>query len=216
MGAVGLGVLAFPIMALVLAIIFSPIGLSTNASCSLASGTNCALNFNNNATIVLSTSGYAVYDKAYLTCQQITGVSGFTGWLASLPILSSIFDFSAWLGASIGAIFTGNQQVASTCSSQVGNILIFNYTGTDLVFLLIGVVVTSAGIAAIAGISTIAGGENSAGTYIVFMVSALALFWIVLSSFALPTFSQMPVVIGGTLWTLLTAMYAFGMIEIMS
>jgi hypothetical protein len=214
------GGVAFGLFCLVLAIVFSPIGLGANNSCSLFSANqNCALTFNNNATIVLSASGYTLYNnQAYQACSSGGSINGvpqptLLNWILSLPIVSNIYAFGAWVGATI----SGNSAVAAACGSQIGNILVFQYTGTSLVLLLIGVIVTSAAIAALTGIAILgSSGTNSAGTYLAFMVSALTLLWLVLSAFALPTFATMPLVIGGTIYTLLTLTYSIGMLDLIA
>ena len=221
MGSTGIGALSFTILALIFAIIFSPLGTGINSSCSLSSSSNCALQFNTQATIVLSTNGYSLYNATYQTCQNITGVNNVPvlGYLANLPILSNVYDLWSSFSSSLYNLVVSSSSatiIPNICSQQSGNILVFHYTGQDLVFLLIGVIMASGAIAALTGISFIGNGQNSAGTYIVFMISSLGLLWLVLSSFALPTFTQMPVIIGGTLWTFLTVMYAFGMIDIIS
>jgi hypothetical protein len=222
MGASGLGAVSFPIMALVLAIIFSPLGTGVTQQCSLTSTSSCAIGFNSQATIVLSSSGYSLYQTGYQTCQQITSVASvpILGWLSKLPILSNIFDAFATFGAFVayfaGGGGSGAQAVGTTCQQQLGNIMVFNYTGHDFILQLIGVVVSAGAISAIAGLSVLGSGENSAGTYLLFMLSSLSLLWLVLSAFAYPTFIQMPTLIGTTIYTFLTLIYAFGMIDIIS
>lgn len=228
---VALGGVSFCLFALVLALAFSPIGLTSTSSCNLFSASNCALKFNTNATIVFSSSGYSFYDSGYQTCQQITaGILNkdpILGWLINLPILSNIYDFTASLGGltglGIGQTYGGGTinngaNIYATCSQQVGNFLVFHYSGADLITLLIGVILTSAGIAIIAGIALplVGGGLNPAAVYIGFMISSLGLLWLVLTSFAYPTFVEMPTIIGGTIYMLLTLTYAISILDMIS
>jgi len=232
LGVAGLSAIGFPLLAMIAGIVFSPLGVGVSSGCTIFSQKNCNLVFNTNATIVLSTSGYSFYSTPYQTCQQLVIGTGtgttpskpqpivvpILGWFTSLPLISNVFDFFASIGGAVGNALGGTNggNIQSTCSQQVGNLLVFHYTGTDFVFLLIGAVVSSAAIAALAGISFVGSGQNSAGTYIVFMISSMSLLWLILSSFAYPTFAEMPPVIGGAIYTVLTFLYAIGMLDMMS
>lgn len=223
----GLGAIGFPIACLILAIMMSPVSYTaTNPNCNLFSSYNCEFQFNTNATIILSTGGYTYYNAPYQTCQQTAGIGDpILKFLANLPVFSTIFDISAALGGlvgyGIGHGFGGNGlNIYATCIQQSGNILVFHYTSGDLFFLLIGVILSSAAIAVLGSISILGTSAfNSGATYLTFMVMSLSLIWLVLTSFAYPTFAQingvgMPPVIGATLYFLLTTIYALGILDV--
>lgn len=201
---------------MILATIFSPANLAVNPN----GGT---LLFNSGEDITVSTSGISYTpSNQYITCQNATGGNAIPiwSWLINLPIFSSIYDYSASLGAGASAIVKGivttsqtgipqitTSTVSQVCKAQATNILTFKYDGQDIILLFIQLIVV------IAGATVLTATVTGVGSYVMFIIGALASIWIVLSAFAYPTFSTIPNPWGASLYTIMTLGYSIGAID---
>ena len=100
------------------------------------------------------------------------------------------------------------QQLSQECKTASQALLIITFDATDIATLFIGAVMTSGAIAAL---STFA--LKSGGSFIIFLISSLGLIWLILSGLGFATWATIPNPIGSILYSVLTLMFAIGMIE---
>lgn len=205
------GFIVIPIAAMVIATIFSPINVLVDPS-QPQSATNIIVNpngsilFGNNATIAITLNGMVLQNQTTINCAPSAKSDPVGNWLTSLPILSSIYDTFASIGATLG----GHTDLANACKQQAGNIITYRYDGRNIMLLFIDLIVVVAGGTALVAIVT----KDSGGTYILFIVGALASIWVVLSLYAFPTFFTIPNPWGVTLYIIMTLGYSIGAIDI--
>lgn len=98
---------------------------------------------------------------------------------------------------------------ANECYKGATALLIISTNiSNDVVALFLGVVFTSAAVAAIASVIT-----NAGGTLVIFTVSSLGLIYLILSAIAFPTWATIPQPFGSTFYLLVTLAFALGVIE---
>lgn len=198
--------------------------ITVNPACqtNYVNNPNCASSLQfltGGVSVAFTPSGYSYVAAAQKQSCENVNIAGTTitqvpvlGFLTQLPLLGNIADFFIGMGQSFQGLITGNNSTAVTannCLAASGSIiLVVSYSGTDVILLFIGAILTAAGVAVLSSVVL-----NAGGALIIFNSMSLGLIYLMLTAFGYATWATIPQPFGSFLYIINTLIFALGLVE---